>query len=123
GDRRFDIVVRLPEETRVDTEAFKHLPIRLPSKGATPVYLQLGEVATLDVAIGANQFSRENGKRNVVVTANVRERDIGSYVAESQERIREQLEIPAGYWLEWGGTFEQLQSASKRLQIVVPMAF
>lgn len=122
GDRRFDIVVRLPEETRVDTEAFKRLPIKIASKNDTPVYMQLGEVATLDVAIGANQFSRENGKRNVVVTANVRERDIGSYVAEAQERIKDEMDIPAGYWVEWGGTFEQLQSASKRLQVVVPLA-
>ncbi len=123
GDRRFDVVVRLAEEARADTEALKRLPIKLPSNSETAVYLQLGEVATLDVAVGANQFSRENGKRYVVVTANVRERDIGSYVAESQGIINEQLDIPAGYWVEWGGTFEQLQSASKRLQIVVPMAF
>ena len=87
-----------------------------------PVYLQLGEVASIDIAPGANQFSRENGKRNVVVTANVRDRDIGSYVAEAQQRIQEEVKVPAGYWINWGGTFEQLQSASQRLQIVVPIS-
>ncbi len=122
GDRRFDIVVRLPEEARADMEAFKRLPIKIAGKSDMPMYLQLGEVATIDVAIGANQFSRENGKRNVVVTANVRDRDIGSYVAEAQQRIQQEVDIPPGYWLNWGGTFEQLQSATKRLQIVVPLA-
>ena len=122
GDRRFDIVVRLPEEARTDIEAFKRLPIKIASKSDTPIYLQLAEVASIDIAPGANQFSRENGKRNVVITANVRNRDIGSYVAEAQQGISQEIKVPAGYWISWGGTFEQLQSASKRLQIVVPLA-
>lgn len=124
GDRRFQIVVRIPENLRVDMDALKQLPLRLPisSDKARPVYLQLGEVATLELAPGPNQFSRENGKRRVVVTANVRDRDIGSYVAEAQRRIEQEVKIPAGYWLTWGGTFEQLESASKRLEIVVPLA-
>jgi cobalt-zinc-cadmium resistance protein CzcA len=122
GDRRFDIVVRLSESVRADIEAFKRLPIKVDSTSATPVYLQLGEVARIDIAPAANQFSRENGKRNVVITANVRDRDIGSYVAEAQQLIHQTVKIPAGYWLSWGGTFEQLQSASKRLQIVVPLS-
>ena len=122
GDRRFDIVVRLPEDARVDIDAFKRLPIKITSTSNTPVYLQLGEVASIDIAPGANQFSRENGKRNVVITANVRDRDIGSYVAEAQQRIQKKIKIPAGYWIDWGGTFKQLQSASKRLKIVVPLA-
>lgn len=124
GDRRFDIIVRLPENIRADLTAFRQLPLRLPATGerAQAVYLQLGEVATLDIAPGANQFSRENGKRRVVVTANVRDRDIGSYVAEAQQRIQQEIKIPAGYWLTWGGTFEQLQSATKRLEIVIPLA-
>lgn len=122
GDRRFDIVVRLPENTRADIEAFKRLPVRIASNNDTPTYLQLGEVADIDIGIGANQFSRENGKRNVVITANVRDRDIGSYVAEAQQAIQQSVKIPAGYWVDWGGTFEQLQSATKRLQIVVPLA-
>jgi len=122
GDRRFEIVVRLPEEARADIEAFKRLPININGKTETPVYLQLGEVASIDIAPGANQFSRENGKRNVVITANVRDRDIGSYVAEAQQRVQQEIKIPTGYWMHWGGTFEQLQSASQRLQVVVPLA-
>lgn len=122
GDRRFDIVVRLSEALRTDMDSFKRLPIKILSGSDKPVYLQLGEVATIDIAPGPNQFSRENGKRNVVVTANVRDRDIGSYVAEAQQLVQKNVKIPAGYWLNWGGTFEQLQSASKRLQIVVPVA-
>jgi heavy metal efflux system protein len=122
GDKRFDIVVRLPEETRVDIEAFKRLPIKVSSDSEKPVYLQLGEVASIDVAPGANQFSRENGKRNVVITANVRDRDIGSYVAEARQQIEQEVKIPSGYWVNWGGTFEQLQSATDRLKIVVPLA-
>lgn len=122
GDRRFDIVVRLSEALRTDMDSFKRLPIKILNDSVTPVYLQLGEVATIDIAPGPNQFSRENGKRNVVVTANVRDRDIGSYVAESQQLVQKEVKIPAGYWLNWGGTFEQLQSASQRLKIVVPVA-
>lgn len=122
GDRRFDIVVRLSESVRKNVELFKRLPIKIASKSDKPVYLLLGEVASIDISPGANQFSRENGKRNVVITANVRDRDIGSYVAEAQQRIQQEVNIPAGYWVNWGGTFEQLQSASKRLQIVVPLA-
>lgn len=123
GDRRFQIVVRLPDAARADMEAFKRLPIKINGKSDASRYLQLGEVASIDIAPGANQFSRENGKRNVVITANVRDRDIGSYVAEAQQRTQQEVKIPAGYWVNWGGTFEQLQSASKRLQIVVPLAF
>lgn len=122
GDRRFNIVVRLPDALRTDMDSFKRLPIKIANDNDIPVYLQLGEVATIDIAPGPNQFSRENGKRNVVVTANVRDSDIGSYVAEAQQRIQQEVKIPAGYWIDWGGTFEQLQSASKRLQIVVPIS-
>jgi len=121
GDRRFDIVVRLTERLRTDMDSVKRLPIKIGSDNGEPVYVQLGEVATINIAPGPNQFSRENGKRNVVVTANVRDRDIGSYVAEAQQRIQQEVKIPAGYWINWGGTFEQLQSASQRLQIVVPI--
>lgn len=122
GDRRFEIVVRLPDDVRADLESLKRLPIKIANKNESVVYLQLGEVAEIDIATGSNQFSRENGKRSVVVTANVRDRDIGSFVAEAQQRIQQEVKIPAGYWINWGGTFEQLQSASKRLQIVVPLA-
>jgi cobalt-zinc-cadmium resistance protein CzcA len=122
GDKRFQIVVRLPEETRSDIEALKRLPIKIDDKNELSAFLQLGEVANIEVAPGANQFSRENGKRNVVITANVRDRDIGSYIAEAQQRIQQEVKIPSGYWIDWGGTFEQLQSATARLKIVVPLA-
>lgn len=118
GDRRFDLLVRLPESVRSDLDALKRLPIRLPSGG----HVQLGEVASFDLQPGANQVSRENGKRRVVVTANVRGRDVGSFVAEAQALLAEHVKVPAGYWTQWGGSFEQLQSATERLKIVVPVA-
>jgi cobalt-zinc-cadmium resistance protein CzcA len=125
GDRRFDIVVRLPEELRSDLEAFRRLPISLPrsagGEGRTS-YIPLGEVASLELAPGPNQISRENGKRRIVVSANVRGRDIGSFVAEAEGKLQQQVKIPSGYWTSWGGQFEQLQSASQRLQIVIPVA-
>jgi cobalt-zinc-cadmium resistance protein CzcA len=124
GDRRFDIVVRLPEHLRADLNAMRQLPVRLPAREGQPrAYLLLGEVATLDIAPGPNQFGRENGKRRVVITANVRDRDIGSFVAEAKNEIDANVKIPSGYWITWGGVFEQLESASKRLEIVVPLAF
>ncbi len=122
GDKRFNIVVRLTNDVRVDVEALKRLPIKVSGTSEISSYLLLGEVASIDIASGANQFSRENGKRRVVVTANVRDRDIGSYVAEAQQRISQEVKIPAGYWVNWGGTFEQLKSASDRLKIVVPLS-
>jgi cobalt-zinc-cadmium resistance protein CzcA len=126
GDRRFDLIVRLPEHLRTDLEALKRLPVPLPggaengSSGAR--YVTLGEITSFDLAPGPNQVSRENGKRRVVVTANVRGRDLGSFVAEAQERIKTQVKLPAGYWIGYGGTFEQLASAAKRLQVVVPVS-
>lgn len=116
GDRRFAIVVRLPEALRGDLEALRRLPLALPGG-----FIPLGEVASFSVAPGPNQISRENGKRRVVISANVRGRDIGSFVAEAEQRLQ-QLNIPAGYWTAWGGQFEQLHSATQRLQIVVPAA-
>ena len=124
GDRRFDISVRLPESLRADLDAIKQIPIRLPAtgNGMRAAYVQLGDIAALEIAQGPNQISRENGKRRIVVTANVRGRDIGSFVSEAQQKLEQQVKVPSGYWTTWGGTFEQLQSASKRLQIVVPVA-
>ncbi|MNJ99083.1 Cobalt-zinc-cadmium resistance protein CzcA [compost metagenome] len=125
GDRRFDILVRLPESVRNDLEAIKRLPLPLPREqggAARTSYIPLGEVATLDVAPGPNQVSRENGKRRIVVSANVRGRDIGSFVSEAEQQIEQQVKIPAGYWMSWGGQFEQLQSATERLQLVIPVA-
>ena len=118
GDRRFDIVVRLPDVLRSAMEQMTRIPVPLPGRG----YVPLGAVADLEVASGPNQVSRENGKRRVVVTANVRGRDIGSFVAEAEQRIRESVVIPPGYWTAWGGQFEQLISARQRLLIVVPAA-
>ena len=123
GDRRFDILVRLPEEVRSDVDALRRLPIPLPkgSDGRTH-YVPLAEVATLDVTPGPNQVSRENGKRRVVVSANVQGRDIGSFVADAEAAIQKQVKVPSGYWTTWGGTFEQLKSATERLQIVLPLS-
>ena len=123
GDRRFDLLVRLPENLREDMEALKRLPILLPgSSEAKSSYVTLGELAHFDVAPGPNQISRENGKRRAVVTTNVRGRDLGSFVAEAQQRIQATVKLPEGYWLEYGGTFEQLASAAARLQVVVPVS-
>ena len=132
GDRRFELQVRLPETVRGDIETLKRLPIKLPvlnpagtpnaPAAAMPVFVALGEVADLQIVKGPNQISRENGKRRVVVTANVRGRDIGSFVMEAQQRIDRQVKIPAGYWLSWGGQFEQLIMAAERLLIVIPLA-
>ena len=122
GDRRFDILVRMPDSVRNDIEALKRLPIKLPTSNGSVAFAQLGDVADFEIAPGLNQVSRENGKRRVVVTANVRGRDIGSFVTEAQAQLQEKVKIPTGYWTTWGGTFEQLQSATQRLQIVVPVA-
>jgi cobalt-zinc-cadmium resistance protein CzcA len=117
GDKRFDIVVRLPEEQRQDVDALSQLPITLPSGG----YLPLQELANIEMALGVNQVNRENGKRRVVVTANVRGRDLGSFVKDVQQAIDANVQLPAGYWIEYGGTYQKLQSASQRLSIVVPV--
>ncbi|SAL77779.1 cation transporter [Caballeronia peredens] len=130
GDRRFDIVVRLPDELRSDIETIKRLPIALPANKASTnrgqmlqaQYVPLDELATVEVGPGPNQISRENGKRRVVVSANVRGRDVGSFVAEARELIQQNVQVPAGYWVSWGGQFEQLQSATERLKLVVPLA-
>ena len=94
---------------------------RMPARLAAD-FVPLGEVATLEIALGPNQISRENGKRRVVVTANVRGRDLGSFVADLRAQVSDSVELPEGYWIDYGGTFEQLISASKRLQLVVPVA-
>lgn len=118
GDRRFDIVVRLPEKLRQDPVLLERLPIPLSGGGAVP----LSEVASIEQTTGPNQISREDGKRRAVVTTNVRGRDLGSFIAEVQQKIGSEVPVPEGYWIDYGGTFEQLQSASLRLQIVVPLA-
>ena len=132
GDRRFNLQVRLPESLRGNIKVLRRLPIRLPAfstdsitsipMDGSPSYVALGEVANLDLVQGPNQISRENGKRRVVVTANVRGRDLGSFVNEAKALIGEKLQPPPGYWVTWGGQFEQLITAAQRLQIVVPLA-
>lgn len=125
GDRRFDIVVRLSDAMRKDIDGLSALLIPVPAvNGAANQigFIALQDVASLDLVLGPNQVSRENGKRLVIVSANVRGRDIGSFVAEAGEVIERDVQVPAGYWTSWGGQFEQLQSAAKRLQIVVPVA-
>ncbi|MCP3470322.1 CusA/CzcA family heavy metal efflux RND transporter [Bradyrhizobium sp. CCGUVB1N3] len=137
GDRRFDIVVRLPEELRASPDAIKSLPVPLPpgenaatvtrtalsaAPSTAPRYVPLSAIASVEVAPGPNQISRENGKRRIVVTANVRGRDLRSYVTEAQEAVAQKVKLPPGYWIGWGGQFEQLVSATKRLTIVVPVA-
>lgn len=117
GDRRFDLVVRFPEGLRSDVDALGRLSLPLPAGG----YVPLNEVADIDLVQGPNQVNRENGKRRVVVTANVRERDLGSFIADLRERVATDGDLPAGYWVSYGGTFEQLQAASARLAVVVPI--
>ena len=141
GDRRFDLVVRLPEELRRDLEALRNLPVPLPrteggaershvdapldddlSVRTGPAFIPLGAVARITVAEGPNQISRENGKRIVVVQCNVRGRDLGSFVEDARERI-DAFALPAGSWIAWGGQFENLVAARERLSLVVPVCF
>ena len=135
GDRRFSILVRLKETLRADPATLVRLPVKLrafdtesarhaeefSSRLQAPEFVPLGELARVEVTIGPNQISRENGKRRAVVTANVRGRDLGSFVAEARDAVRARVELPAGYWIEYGGTFEQLESATQRLSVVVPL--
>ena len=118
GDRRFDVVVRLLDDRRENIDAISRLPVMLPDGTGLPLY----EVADIEIVIAPNQISRENGKRRIVVTSNVRGRDLGTFIDELRSRMPQSVEFPPGYWVEYGGTFEQLQSASERLSIVVPLA-
>jgi cobalt-zinc-cadmium resistance protein CzcA len=121
GDRRFDIVVRLPEDLRRNTDAIGRIQVPLPGADGQPRgFVPLSEIATIALETGPNQISREDGKRRIVVTANVRNRDLGSFIGEVRERVEQEVDLPAGYWISYGGTFEQLISAAKRLQLVVP---
>ncbi len=139
GDRRFELQIRLPEHLRVDIEALKRLPVSVPAQSVAtvplmaaplaqagqppvPVFVSLGEVAQFELTQGPNQVSRENGKRRIVVTANVRGRDLGSFVQEAEQLIHKKVHIPPSYWITWGGQFEQMISAAQRLQIVIPVA-
>jgi len=117
GDRRADIVLRLPEALRADPDGWSVLPVSLPGGG----YVPLGELARLEIREGLNQVNRENGKRRVVVTANVRGRDLGTFVADVQRVVATLDVMPPGYWIEYGGTYRNLQSASERLAVVIPV--
>ena len=124
GDRRFPIVVRLPEAVRQDIAALENLPVPVPHEdGEGGAFVPLKEVASFRQSEGPNQISRENGKRRVVVQANVRGRDIGSFVTEAQAALETQAKVPPGLWLDWGGQFENLRAARDRLLIVVPACF
>jgi cobalt-zinc-cadmium resistance protein CzcA len=137
GDRRFDIVVRLPESTRDDIDAIEKLPVPVPARpGSVPAgvgvfhhnndnhaeFIPLGIVADVRLEEGPNQVSRENGKRRVVVESNVRGRDLGSFVAAARAAVDARVQVPTGYWLDWGGEFENLVAARNRLAVVVPVA-
>ena len=137
GDRRFDLVVRMPEDLRLDLEQLARLPIPLPPQEPDksikranllenaeprPAYIPLSRLATIELKEGPNQISRENGKRRIVVSANVRGRDLGSFVAEAQQKIDAAVKLPEGYWITWGGQFENLMAARERLTVVVPLA-
>ena len=136
GDKRFDLVVRLPENLRRDLNALENLPVAVslaPDRheasselqardAAHKAFVPLGALAKIAVQEGPNQVSRENGKRRVVVQCNVRGRDLGSFVADAQERIEAKVKLPSGYWLAWGGQFENLLAARERLALVVPVA-
>ncbi|AZE59146.1 MULTISPECIES: CusA/CzcA family heavy metal efflux RND transporter [Pseudomonas fluorescens group] len=126
GDRRFDMVVRLSDALRTDIEGLSRLLIPVPALAGNTSgqlgFIALSQVASLDLVLGPNQISRENGKRLVIVSANVRGRDIGSFVEEAQAALMAQVKVPVGYWTTWGGQFEQLKEASERLRIVVPVA-
>jgi len=117
GDMRSSIVVRLAEPSRLDMDSYGYLPIALPGGGMAP----LQELANLSRETGLNQVNRENGKRRIVVTANVRGRDLGSFVSDIRQTINDNVTLPAGYWVEYGGTYQKLQSASERLSVVVPI--
>lgn len=125
GDRRFQIIVRLRDALRSDVTALENLPIILPqtSVGARRASIPLRQLAAFTFSEGPNQISRENGTRRVVVTAEVRGRDIGSLVQEAQEKVAQQVALPPGYWLAWGGQFENFEAARQRLMVVVPICF
>ncbi|MDN7137199.1 CusA/CzcA family heavy metal efflux RND transporter [Pseudidiomarina sp. 1ASP75-14] len=122
GDKRFRLMLRLNELNRADIETLKRLPVAVPEASNPELqYVPLGEIAEIKLTVGPNQINRESGKRNMVVSANVVDRDLGSFVADIQQQMQSNLSLPAGYWIDYGGTFEQLQSATQRLAIVVPL--
>jgi cobalt-zinc-cadmium resistance protein CzcA len=122
GDRRFPLIVRLPETIRGREDEIGRLRIPIDGSAGARGFVPLADVAKVEVVIGPNQISREDGKRRVVVTANVRDRDLGSFIGDLRERVGAEVALPPGYWIAYGGTFEQLISAGERLRLVVPAA-
>lgn len=115
-------MVRLDESWRTDIEALRQLPVTVPQASNPELqYVPLGEIADVELTVGPNQINRESGKRNVIVSANVVDRDLGSFVEDIRQQLQSDISLPTGYWIDYGGTFEQLQSASQRLAIVVPL--
>ena len=124
GDRRFDIVVRLDNVTRDNLDAIGALPVMLEANGSGPrASVPLRELAQFQFTEGVNQVSRENGQRRIVVQANVRGRDLGSYVEAARAAVEEKVKLPPGVFIQWGGQYENLQAASQRLSIVIPVVF
>jgi cobalt-zinc-cadmium resistance protein CzcA len=124
GDRRFDLIVKLPDAIREDLEALSHLPIPSPHQEHSKTQpVSLGEIATLNVADGLNEISRENSKRFISVEANVRGKDLGSFVEAAKKEIDKKVSLADGYWLAWGGQFENLMSARHRLFLAIPLCF
>ncbi len=128
GDRRFDIIVKLPDEQRDDFTTFNSLPIPLKTddgnkKDLLFPYVPLSEIAKLEINDGLNEISRENGKRFIAIQTNVRGTDLGSFVEQAKLEITQKVKIPQGYWIDWGGQFENLISARNRLFIVLPICF
>jgi cobalt-zinc-cadmium resistance protein CzcA len=122
GDKRFDLIVRLPEALRTDPNVLRTILIPLPiAKDGERHFIPLSEVASLVRNESPNQISRENGKRRIVVSTNVRNRDLSSFVGEAKLRVEKNVQVPSGYWIAWGGQFEQLESASARLKVVIPL--
>jgi cobalt-zinc-cadmium resistance protein CzcA len=124
GDRRFDIVVRLDTVTRDNLDAIGALPVMLESDGSGPrTSVPLRELARFQFTDGVNQVSRENGQRRIVVQTNVRGRDLGSFVGDARAVVEREVKLPPGVFIEWGGQYENLQAASRRLSIVIPVVF
>src|SRR6266852_6036772 len=121
GDRRYPIIVRLPNAQRNDLDALGALPVMLPEGQGERRWVPLRQLASFGFSEGLNEINRDNGKRRIIVEANVRGRDIGSFVDEAQAGIVRSVKLPPGSWLEWGGQFENLQQAVRRLEVVVPI--
>jgi cobalt-zinc-cadmium resistance protein CzcA len=118
GQRRFGLAVRMPDSVATDASAISNLPISTHDGHVVP----LSQLADVRVEVGPAQISRENVQRRITVEANIRGRDLGSFIAEAQQKVAANVSLPAGYHIEWGGQFEQLREATRRLAVVVPLA-